>query len=223
MKRSSTRLAALIAVAIPVTFGQSAQAGEEGFYVGIMGGPTVLQNSTLSGEVGSTSADAITLDENAIVGASIGYDYGAWRAEADFTYQHYDVDQIRDNVTGFADAAGDIDMYGLAINGYYDFHSSDLPVVPYIGLGLGAFYADAQDIQQAGRSKLSESAVAPLVQAMLGASYSLTDNISLTGGYRVQWVGVLGGSHTKSNGTTTNADVDPILMHSINVGLRFNF
>jgi OmpA-OmpF porin, OOP family len=184
-----------------------------------------LHDSTLSGDTSAGSGDAVRLeDPTFIVGGAIGYNYDSpWRVEGELTYQTYDVDAIKSDDTGvFQSAAGDIDLFALGINGYYDFEN-DSAFTPYLGAGLGAFYAMANDVQRPGRSTLDDSAFAPMAQGMLGISYALSDNADLTAGYRLQVLPSLSGEQTRTNGTTVGADVDTVLIHSGSIGLRFSF
>lgn len=224
MKAKSRFAATALAACFVVAFANAAAA--EGMYASLLGGYSVLHDTTLSGErtdIG-TEQDAVKLDNSYIFGGAIGYAYKSpWRAEGELTYQKYDIDQIRNDDTGlFQTGSGDIGLLSFGINGYYDF-KSDLSWTPYVGLGVGAVYADANDIQRPGRSTLNESAIAPTGVALLGVSYGISESVALTAGYRLQWIGVLDGSQTRTNGTTIDAETENIFIHSVTAGLRFNF
>jgi outer membrane autotransporter protein len=213
----------MLSAGAAVVFANAAMA--EGMYGSLMGGASFLGDKKLSGERTdlSINQDAIELDNSYIFGGAIGYEFKEpWRIEGEVTYQNYDVDQIRNNSGVFETGNGDVGLLSFGVNGFYDFKKTGWSVVPYIGAGVGAVYAEANDVQRPGRSKLNESAFAPTGVAMLGLSYDVTPEVTLTTGYRMQLIGVLDGSHTTSSGAK-DAEIDSIFIHSITAGLRYNF
>jgi len=225
MNTKSGFAATALAAGLIVAFSNAAAA--EGLYGSLMGGYSFLQDTTLGGERTdlNRNQDAVKLDNSYIFGGAIGYSFkDPWRVEGEVTYQKYDVDKIRNDDTGvFQNGTGDVGVLSFGINGFYDFRQTGWSVVPYIGAGVGAVYADADDVQRPGRRTLNESAVAPTAVGLLGVSYDLSKSVVLTAGYRFQWIGVLDGSHLRGNGTTVNAEVDDVFIHSVTAGLRFNF
>ena len=191
----------------------------------LKGGYSILHDSTLGNEKDPTGSSVLKLDNSHFLGGSLGYDFnGRWRAEAEVTHQIFSVDKVSDNATGaLVDGSGDITGLGLTLNGFYDFSSADSKFTPYIGAGVGAVYVDADDVTRPGRSTFNDTAYAPTGLAMIGISYDLTKSIPLTTGYRFQWVGVLNGDHTRSNGTQYSIETDHIFIHSVTAGLRFTF
>ena len=213
-----------LAAAMVVAFTNGAAA--EGGYVSLMGGYSTL-DSTIKGERDDINdlTNAVTLKDSFIGGIALGYSFkDPWRIEAEATYQNFDIDQIRNDQTGvLANGNGDIDAIGLTANVFYDYKTSGTSLAPYIGLGLGAIYVEANSVQRPGRSTLNDSAVAPTALAMVGVGYDLTKEVNLNVGYRLQGIGVLSGSQTRANGTVINADTNYILIHSVTAGLRFSF
>lgn len=216
--------ATALAAAMVVAFTNGAAA--EGGYVSLLAGYSTL-DSTIKGERDDINdlTNAVTLEDSFIGGIALGYSFkDPWRIEGELTYQNFDIDQIRNDQTGvLANGNGDIDAIGLTANVFYDYQTSGSSLAPYIGLGLGAIYVDANSVQRPGRSTLNDSAVAPTALAMVGVGYDLTKEVNLNVGYRLQGIGVLSGSQTRTNGTTINADTNYILIHSVTAGLRFSF
>ena len=227
--KSGIAVTALVA-GMAMTFTNGAAA--EGGYVSLMGGYSTL-DSTIKGERDDINdlTNAVTLKDSFIGGIALGYSFkDPWRIEAEATYQNFDIDQIRNDNAGspgalgtFSNGSGDIDAIGLTANVFYDYKTSGTSLAPYIGLGLGAIYVEANNVQKTGRSTLNDSAVAPMALAMVGVGYDLTKEVNLNVGYRLQGIGVLSGSQTRANGTVINADTNYILIHSVTAGLRFSF
>jgi len=217
---------ATTALAAGMAFGFANGAAAEGMYGSLMGGYSFFQDSTLSGERDdlNNSTDAIKLDDSFIVGGAIGYSFKEpWRVEGEVTYQKFDVDQIINTAGVFVAGNGDISVIGFGVNGVYEYRQSGSSLTPYIGVGVGAIYADANDVQRPGRSTLNESAFAPTGQVLLGVDYDLDKSVALTAGYRFQAIGVLDGSQTRTNGTTINGESDFVFLHSVTAGIRFKF
>ncbi len=216
---------AALAAGMFVTFANPAAA--EGGYVSAMGGYSRLHDSTLSGERDDlgVNIDSVKLDSSSFVGgAAVGYTFkDPWRLELEGSYQKYDVEQILNTAKVLVAASGDASVITGTVNGIYEFRQSDSSLTPYIGAGVGAVYVKANDITRAGRSTSSGSAVAPTGVAMLGVGYDVSENVTVTAGYRLQAIGVLSGDTTRSNGSTVDGEADAILLHSVIAGLRFNF
>lgn len=208
------------------TSGQGSMAAD-GFYSSLDVGYSFLHGSEIEGDIGGTSNDNgfVSVDDTYLLSASVGYNFkGPWRTGLEGSYQKFDVDQIKDNQDGTtASGSGDATLISLSINGYYDFEQENRAWTPYLGLGIGAVYADLNDISRPGRSTLNETGIAPAASLMAGVSYALSSSISLTAGYRLQFIPIFDGEHTRSDGTKAEAEADPILIHNVTIGVRFQF
>ena len=94
INKSGIAATALVAGMV-VVFANGAAA--EGGYVSLMGGYTMLQDNTLSGERAdkTLNIDAVKLDDSYIFGGAIGYSFkDPWRIEIEATYQNFDIDSI---------------------------------------------------------------------------------------------------------------------------------
>jgi opacity protein-like surface antigen len=141
-----------------------------------------------------------------------GYDFGLIRADMEVGYRTVDVD----SVTGKTNAAGSVKFYTAMINGTIDI-DVDMPVVPYISIGAGVAIIDGNVNYDKGNAnnnteKKNFGGIAPAGQIGAGLSFSLTDNVDLTGGYSML-LAPTGDGH----------DDEIIEMHSVLMGLNFKF
>lgn len=143
-------VATALAAGMVLAFANGAMA--EGGYVSVMGGYSVLQDNTLSGERDdkSLNIDAVKLDDSFIVGGAIGYSFkDPWRIEIEATYQNHDVDQILNAAnTALVSGNGDVDVISGLVNAIYEYRDSGSSWTPYIGAGIGIIYVNANDVQR---------------------------------------------------------------------------
>ena len=140
------------------------------------------------------------------------------------TYQKFDVSKIRNDDTGvYESGTGEATIIGGAINGFIDFKNPGQSLTPYIGAGVGAVFADLNDIQRGSRTVLDEGAIAPTGLALVVVSYDLSKSVALTVGYQFQSIGVLDGSITRSSGASSDAETNSIYIHNVTAGLRITF
>lgn len=129
-------------------------------------------------------------------------------------YRNVDVDSINKNGTARANAEGNADIYTAMLNGTYDV-DLDVPVVPYISVGVGALGAS-------GHTKFTRTSGTPqgnnadgitfAGQLGLGLGYEVAPGVSLLGGYSVL------AAPTEQIGTN-----EVILIHNAQVGLNYQF
>ena len=222
--KSGIAVTALVAGMV-VAFANGAAA--EGGYVSLMGGYTILQDNTLSGERAdkTLNVDAVKLDDSFIGGIAIGYSFkDPWRVEVEATYQNFDIDSILNEAnTALVPGNGDVDVVTGLVNAIYEHRDSGSSWTPYIGAGIGLVYVNANDVQRPGRSAQNDDGIAPTGVILLGVDYDLDENVALTAGYRFQGIVYASGDTTKVNGTTFSGDADAIFLHSVTAGLRFRF
>ena len=120
-----------------------------------------------------------------MVGGALGYDFGAFRAEGEIAYRANDFDDASSGGLTFP-AEGDTSAISFMANGYYDFHSANSPLVPYIGVGLGFANVDT-DFSVPFLSPLKlvdDSATVFAYQFMAGLGYNINPTTTLTFDYR---------------------------------------
>ena len=207
----------IITVAI-VVGGLSGIAHSEGagFYTGVklgMSRPTTTKNSL------DTTVKA---NKGIRISGVLGYGNGeSLRGEAElfrskasiYTLSHPDVSGGSPQ-----DASGNVSAVGLMANGYYDF-KTDMPIVPYVGAGVGAVNVSVNDVTASGFLKGNDSDRVLAWQLKAGISYPVSDKTSLTFGYRFFDTKDL--SLVTSAGTPYTAD--GARSHSLETGLRYVF
>jgi outer membrane protein OmpA-like peptidoglycan-associated protein len=151
-----------------------AQTGPNGPYVRLEGG--LSHPGDISARVDGFPSASIDRKEGWIVGAAGGYQIGQFRIEGNVDYSQNGLKSItQGNVTnGLTGHTGNL---SLMLNGLYDIPVG-LPVVPYIGFGIGA--TDYKISQPGGSTDRWGFAVQPIV----GVSYSITPQVSIAGEYR---------------------------------------
>jgi OmpA-OmpF porin, OOP family len=166
--------------------GFAQQSGPNGPYVRIEGGLSVPGDLSVRSPLLAGGSGNIDRDLGFIGGLAAGYQFGQFRAELNGDYSQNDVDSIH-NSGGSAALSGHTANISFMLNGLYDIPLG-LPVVPYVGAGLGATDFRADDVHFTGpASALGSSTVDRwgfAIQPIVGVSYSITPQISIAGEYR---------------------------------------
>ena len=147
------------------------------------------------------TVDTATADHTAgyDFGGVVGYDFGAFRLEADASYRSADIDTLTAGTTGLpADAGGspalsgagafpadgEANVLSFMLNGLFDFGDDD-GLQGFVGGGIGVARTDIEatiDASSAGVVDDSDSGLA--WQALAGVRAPLTDNIDVGLRYR---------------------------------------
>jgi OOP family OmpA-OmpF porin len=197
--------------------------------VGVEGGAMLVED--IKFDVG-TQRDAIEVDHKAgwDADATVGYDFGGFRAEAEVGYRQADATGLQSLVavpitTGFAGPAGTYSRAGgrasalsFMINGMFDFGDDD-GLQGFVGGGVGVARVKAHYGLDTRGNFVDDSDTVFAWQAIAGLRAPLTDSIDVSLKYRffnadnVNFVGAgtLGGIETRFRS------------HSILGGLTFNF
>lgn len=209
---SALMAAGLIAFAAPAAQGQTAMASDPGFYVTGSAGLVMPRDSDLDGTGVNTSA---SLDKGwgAFLGAGYGWANGI-RGELEFGHQSVGVD----SVGGAAGSTGDYKVWSAMANVLYDFRMG-LPVVPYIGAGIGVARLDLDGVGPVAGSSIDQAENAFAYQAMAGLGYALTEQLTASLGYKYFAVPDAS-SYTTGTGTSVDSDY---ASHNVLVGLRYSF
>ena len=163
--------------------------------------------------------------------ASIGYGLGnGLRIELEGNGRD---SQVRFRNGTNAHGGGELITYGAMVNALYDFNVG-APVVPYVGVGGGYVFTQASNLAAYNPGGAQFNAKtgglgSPAAQAILGIAYPIAaaPGLALTAEYR--FFATLenrkfGGA--EFNGGVKSAQqlkIDPMLNHSLLVGLRYNF
>lgn len=238
--RSSAVLLTIALLSVPAvaTFSQSAMMMESsGVYVNVGGALTLVPGLTkvpydkLDPKPEHVDGKNTNWDFDLGFGAdgALGYDFGSFRADAEFTYltakSVFDVDKTsrrKDNAT----ADDTLTVLAATANAWYDLDTGTA-WSPYIGIGVGA--ANVQVKLATGEETtdvyFEGSGWGFAYQAGVGVAVEVLTGFSLVGGY--QFFGTLQTKVTHSDADTKPADagtVSPTLMaHGVHLGMRFLF
>lgn len=183
----------------------------------------------------SLSPDAqISYKDAFALTAAAGYNFNnGFRAELEYGYQNPDFDKVTGHISGvpveFTGSGAGADVHTFMTNGYYDI-GTKTAFTPFVGAGLGFAYIKANaGTPPAGATAYmtsDDSATVFAYQATLGASYALTDHVSLTGSYR--YLGTSEGSFkttlTVAGVGSTSGDVKTSYSSNVlRAGLRYTF
>ena len=121
----------------------------------------------------------------------------------------------------YTNEGADVEAWTALVNGYIDLGTYS-GLTPYVGAGVGASYLMTSDGRSSDGSTYSGDNTWNFAWALMaGASYAMTEQLSLDVGYRYL---DLGDAKTGLIGTTPNThiDIEDITAHEIRVGLRYN-
>ncbi|MDZ4737306.1 MAG: outer membrane beta-barrel protein [Rhodospirillaceae bacterium] len=203
-----------------------ADARADGFYVGVMGGYSWVQDVDGDYSYTATPYDlTFDLDTGYVVGVfgGYGFDFGG-RAELEFAYRSNGINSIDYNEgSGTYALSGDLNVYSLMGNFWYDFHTGS-GFMPYVGGGIGAAWLVSDDWGFAGStdpSYSSDSDVAFAYQLGTGVNYAFNETVAVGVGYR--FFGTTAFEVENSYPGATNYDMDGYYNHSVLLNLIVNF
>ena len=238
--RSSAALLTIALLSVPAvaTFSQSAMMMESsGVYVNVGGALTLVPGLTkvpydkLDPEPKHVDGKNTNWDFDLGFGAdgALGYDFGSFRADAEFTYLTakavFDVDKTerREN----DDKADDtLTVLAATANAWYDLDTGTA-WSPYIGIGVGAANVQVKlaNGEDTGDVYFEGNGWGFAYQAGVGVAVEVLTGFSLVGGY--QFFGTLQTKVTDQGDNTAATDdltVSPTLMaHGVHLGMRFLF
>ena len=204
--RAIAAVAGVMAAALPA-------AAQEAPYVAGSIGATFPEN--VSSSIG---VEAETKRGYSLSGA-VGYDFRAFRAEIEASYRESGVDEA----SGFGvsvQGKGEVSALSAMANAYFEPTLQIGPLQPYVGAGIGiarfrASQVEAVGIPGAGPVTASETGLA--YQLLAGAGWRLSDQATLTAGYRY--------FATPDIDTTIDPigplEIDGLGLHAVEIGVRF--
>ncbi|MFQ5953623.1 MAG: outer membrane protein, partial [Kiloniellales bacterium] len=176
---------------------------QNGIYLRAFGGLAHQEESRVNGT--NVSDGNLELDPAAGLGGAIGYRWGTLRLEGFGSWRHHDVDVFEalqlvtrnettgatvtiNNVNRFRGrVGGDSTTIAALVNGIVDI-DFNLPVVPFVGAGLGAAYVSLNDVRgNAGGVPFEltdDSDMVLAYQALAGAAFPVTPQITVETQYR---------------------------------------
>ncbi|PCI40271.1 MAG: hypothetical protein COB46_07300 [Rhodospirillaceae bacterium] len=186
----------------------AAQAGE-GLYAGVAVGFAKAVDTTASG----ASGGKVKFDNGPVGAVFVGHDYGSnVRAEVELARRAADLKSVAGTT-----ASGEALATSLMINVIYDV-DVDLPITPYVGIGLGLAQIKMDGASPFGGSSINDSDTVGAFQAIAGVRYALTDQVDVFGDYR--YFKTADAGLVTRGGVATSMDFST---HSGLLGLRYSF
>ncbi len=214
---------ALLSIPGASLFAQDMMMAGTGFYVAAGGGITLItdiEEVPEKGIDGNQKEANWDLDFGFGAGGSAGYDFGDFRAEAEFSFQSANFlhdDEIDDDNK----ADDNLTVMSMLANGFFDLDTGT-PFVPFIGIGAGAvnLAVKLDDGNDDTDPSFEGSGWGFAYQANLGVAYEIIDAVALTLGYK--FFGTLETQVTDPD--DEDRYVKPTLMaHRAELGVRFSF
>jgi outer membrane protein OmpA-like peptidoglycan-associated protein/opacity protein-like surface antigen len=204
-----------------------ALARDDAWYVGIEGGAMLVEDIRF--DVG-TVQEALTIDHDYgwDVDATVGYDFGGFRAEAEVGYRQADVTGVQSTVTQpfgtaiapagtYNNAGGRSSALSFMVNGMFDFGDDD-GVQGFLGGGVGVARVKGHYGLSRANMFLDDSDTVFAWQAIAGLRAPLSDSIDVSLKYR--FFSADGVNMVDTRGRVLEGR---FRSHSILGGLTFNF
>lgn len=219
-------MSSVVLGALLIAGGATAARAESSYgpYIGGYGAFVIPQDLDAEGDIegdGNKDQSTVELDNGWGVGALLGYDYGAFRFEADIGYRSFDANRLSD--IRFNDGAGgSIDGGSAAIdntfgvlsvlgNVLYEYENTSI-FTPYVGAGLGAAWVFVNG--DSGSTHIASGNDAGFAyQGIVGTKVALDDNLEAFADYRY-----LGTSDVQVNELKSSYS-----LHSVQAGLVYTF
>ena len=203
----------LIAVAALIVSASSALAA--GPYLGANIGFGIIHDSDV--EFSATGYKSQTLktefDTGFAFDLAAGYKFNEnIRAEGEFGYLSADVDKV----DGETAKNAEVRFMTFMANGYYDITQLKIPVIPFVGVGMGLLHGKMKN------DNGSDTDITFGYQLMAGASYAFNKNISADLRYRLQGVFSDFEFEEKINNVKVTEKF-PYMSSSFLAGIRYNF
>ena len=196
--------------ALVLSFSTTVFANKDNYATGFVGASIASDSELSSPQLSGIEAD-VSYDLGFVVGFAVGHDLGHYRFEGEFGYLRNELDELDATISAFgisgsSDLDGDISLFTVLLNGYYDFISSG-PMTPYLSAGFGLGSAEFSI------GSVSEQDAVTLFQLGAGISYELSETLSFDVRYRYL---------VTSDLELDDLDVD-FSTHNVLLGIRKNF
>lgn len=138
-------------------------APQQGPYVSALGGVNFLDVDTINGVHTNSSTGYV-------LGGALGYKFcSPWRAEAELTYRHNNIDKFKYNGQKY-NVDFDINSYTCMANLYYDIDTGSA-ITPYFGSGIGYVHTHGKVKIMDEKKEVSSNGFG--AQLMVGANYAI--------------------------------------------------
>jgi outer membrane protein OmpA-like peptidoglycan-associated protein len=212
MKAKAILLGTVAAVSIAAA--QQSEARNQGWYIGLEGGGTWVDDNSALWDADPTPGFPVSLDFDTgwAVLATVGYGFdNHWRIELEGGYRHNDMD-----VTGATNRlGGDFEELSLMVNVLYDVPLTE-KLAFTVGVGVGADYAQFDD-----RTMQEDEDWNFAYQGIVGFSYEISNRFDLTLTYR--YLHVDEPDYVAPHaGHIDSYALDDVEKHTVSIGLRYD-
>ncbi|POF31151.1 outer membrane protein [Roseibium marinum] len=174
------------------------------------------------------------MDGTFMMGAGVGYKFSD-HLRADLTIDYEFPAEAKSKgpcnspcgSPGHSIEKADIDVWTFMLNGYVDIGTWN-KITPYVGAGIGASYVTTSNITFANpdgaRGSYDGDSKWNFAWALMaGASYEITPNLALDGGYRYLNIGDAHSAKFAVGGQNTRIEYKDLSAHEFRLGARYTF
>ena len=157
------------------------------WYVEVGGGPMLVEDMDFDVNE-DTDQIGVDFDTGFDFGGLVGYDFGAFRLEAEASYREADISELTVGTVGVADgptgnsgaglfpANGDVNALSFMLNGLFDFGDDD-GIQGFVGGGVGVARVDANaTVSASSPGAFNDSDSGFAYQVLAGVRAPLNDN-----------------------------------------------
>jgi outer membrane protein OmpA-like peptidoglycan-associated protein len=206
----------ILSAGLAVGIASAAQAQTDGWYGGAETGVAIAPTIKFKDGAKTWKEDQ---DLGYAVLGQIGYGFGPLRVEGELGWRSDGVNKVKQPFNN-ASGNGGLDASSAMANVYYDI-ATDTHITPYIGVGAGGVDVNADRIRADGTTFSNKDHFAPAYQGIVGASYALSDNLSLKADYR--YLSTFEGSLKEDPSYGTGRSKGDYASHAILVGFTYKF
>ena len=204
-----------------------ALARDDSWYVGLEGGAMLVEDVQFDVS-GGPEQNRLNFDHGYDFGGFVGYDFGAFRLEAEASYRRADLNTFEAGTSGVLTngvvrpagayaATGSTDSLSFMLNGLLDFGPDD-GLQGYVGGGVGVARTGINAVLTTGSSTIDDSDSGFAWQVLAGVRAPISDNWDV--GLRYRLFNATDVNVTDNRGRTLSDDVRS---HSILGTLTYNF
>ena len=154
----------------------------KGFYTNAFAGLALIEDGSLTVKSAGLRDLEFEINSSMSAGLLLGYDFGSFRVEGEYTYVSGDIDTLKTD-TGDVSVDSEFESNSLMLNGLFDFDLN--PVTLSAGLGLGASKLEYGKMVSGGPPLADDTEDTVFVyQGILRGNYAFTENASLGLSYR---------------------------------------
>jgi opacity protein-like surface antigen len=179
------------------------------FYGNGFAGFAVFGNGTVDVAANDSGDADFDIESGYSAGLLLGYDFGTFRVEGEFSHVSGDIDGLETN-SGDVDVDSDYESNSLMINGLMDFEFDSAPITLSVGLGIGASQVEYSTMENSGIVAVDAVDETVLIcQGIIRGGYAFSENATLGLSYRYVVTDGISSSGSVSTGASLEeSDID---------------